>query len=107
MQLPPAGGQKGNYLQWDDIYSVNGGDYRLEVTYANNRVNQYNKAKETRTMVVWVNGKVAGRVDCPYGEGCKKSTMKITLHKGQNIIRIGNNASWSPDIDCIDLTAMK
>lgn len=102
-----VGGQKGNYLQWDDVYSVNGGEYNLDVTYANDRVNQYNKAKETRTMVVWVNGKEAGRVDCPYGEGCRKATMKITLRQGQNTIRIGNKASWSPDIDCIDLTSLQ
>lgn len=102
-----VGGQKGNYMQWDDVYSVKGGEYNLEVTYANDRLNQYNKAKETRTMVVWVNGKEAGRAECPYGEGCRKATMKITLRQGLNTIRIGNNASWSPDIDCIDLTTLQ
>ncbi len=92
-----GGSNSNNYLEWSNVYSKEGGDYKLTIGYI---------CGENRTINVYVNGKKAKGLSCNSGDWEKvgKKTLNITLEKGENTIRLVNTSGWLPDMDYIDVT---
>lgn len=92
-----GGSNSNNYLEWSNVYSKDGGDYKLTIGYI---------CGENRTINVYVNGKKAKGLSCNSGgwEKVGKKTLDITLEKGENAIRLVNTSGWLPDMDYIDVT---
>jgi hypothetical protein len=84
-----------NYMEWRDIYSQEGGDYKLTLSYIIN---------ENRNATLTVNGKSQELTSLNSGGKLAKRFVSIKLNKGLNTIRISNSTGWTPDIDAIDLT---
>ncbi len=91
-----GGSNSNNYLEWRNVYSKEGGDYKLTIAYI---------CGESRTINVYVNGKKAKGLSCNSGgwEKVGKKTLDITLEKGENTIRLVNTSGWLPDMDYIDV----
>lgn len=92
-----GGSNSNNYLEWRNVYSKEGGDYKLTIGYI---------CGESRTINVYVNGKKVKTLSgCNSGgwEKVGKKTLDITLEKGENTIRLVNTSSWLPDMDYIDV----
>ena len=92
-----GGSNSNNYLEWRNVYSKEGGDYKLTIGYI---------CGESRTINVYVNGKRVTGISCNSGgwEKVGKKTLDITLEKGENTIRLVNTSGWLPDMDYIDVT---
>ena len=92
-----GGSNSNNYLEWRNVYSQEGGDYKLTIGYI---------CGESRTINVYVNGKKVKDLSCYSGgwETVSKKTLDITLEQGENTIRLVNTSGWMPDIDYIDVT---
>ena len=67
-----GGSNSNNYLEWSNVYSKEGGDYKLTIGYI---------CGENRTINVYVNGKKAKGLSCNSGgwEKVGKKTLDITL----------------------------
>ena len=91
-----GGRYSNNYLEWRNVYSKEGGDYKLTIAYI---------CGESRTINVYVNGKKAKGLSCNSGgwEKVGKKTLDITLEQGANTIRLVNTSGWMPDLDYIDV----
>lgn len=91
-------GQKAtNDLQWRDVYVFEDGEYEIEIAYATG---------ENRTMIMTVNDAQKKTFTCNSGGWDNVATVsqRITLNKGNNVIRLYTNSGWMPDIDCMTLT---
>lgn len=90
------GGSDKNDLQWRNVYSKDGGKYKLTIAYI---------CGESRSLTVSVNGKKVKTQSCNSGgwEKVAKKTFDITLEPGINTIRLSNTSSWMPDIDYMEL----
>ena len=90
------GQREQNDLQWRNVNSRNGGDYRLTIGYI---------CGESRTANVSVNGKKVKTLSLNSGGWQKvgRRTIDITLEPGDNTIRLWNASGWMPDIDYIEL----
>lgn len=91
-------GTKGNWLEWRNVYSSEGGTYNLSIKYV---------CEEDRKADLTVNGEMLHPVTyigSPNKNEVLEKNMKVRLKKGVNVIRIGNNEGYAPDIDCIVLT---
>lgn len=90
------GGKDKNDLQWRNVYSQEGGDYKLTIGYV---------CGESRSITVTVNGKKVQTLSANSGSWNKvgRKTVNIQLQKGQNTIRLSNASGWMPDIDYIDV----
>lgn len=86
-----------NDLQWRNVYSLDGGEYSMDLYY---------QTGESRSVTVEVNGTRVGSYSLNSGSYSKvgKKTIKINLEAGENTVRLYNNSSWMPDIDCMKLT---
>lgn len=90
------GGKPGNYAEWKEVYSEEGGRYDMVISCF---------SAGDRTLEVWVNG-VKTVVDSfrTAGEGeASFASIQVDLEKGYNCIRIGNSYNWAPDLDCFRL----
>jgi hypothetical protein len=85
-----------NDLQWRNVYSLEGGDYKLTIGYI---------CGENRSLTVSVNGKKVQTFSANSGswEKVGRKTLNIQLQKGQNTIRLSSTSGWMPDIDYIDV----
>ena len=85
-----------NDLQWRNVYSDNGGKYRLTIAYISG---------ENRNITVSVNGKKVQTVNVNSGgwSSVGRRNIDINLEKGYNIIRLSNATGWMPDIDYMEL----
>ena len=86
-----------NDLQWRDVYSHKGGEYRLTIGYI---------CGETRNITVSVNGKKVQTLSVN-GDGWNavaRRSITIQLLQGINTIRLSNSTSWMPDIDYMEVT---
>ena len=90
------GGREQNDLQWRNVYSQEGGDYKLTIGFI---------CGESRNITVSVNGKKVQTVSVNSGSWDKVGTrtLNIQLLKGWNTIRLSNATAWMPDIDYIDV----
>jgi hypothetical protein len=86
-----------NDLQWRNVYSLDGGEYSMDLYY---------QTGESRSVTVEVNGTRVGTYSLNSGSYSKvgKKTIKINLKAGENTVRLYNNSGWMPDIDCMKLT---
>lgn len=93
-----GGSNSNNYLEWSNVYSKEGGDYKLTIGYI---------CGENRTINVYVNGKKVKGLSCNSGgwEKVAKKTLDIKLEQGENTIRLVNTSGWMPDLDYIDVTS--
>ncbi len=93
------GNNKDNYMEWKQVYSKTGGDYQLTIDYITG---------EERPLAISVNGKQIHniKVTGPNWESVASKTVRITLKKGMNTIRLGEQDTWAPDIDCIKLAVI-
>ena len=87
-----------NYMEWRDIYSFEGGKYRLSISYATGA---------SRNMDVYVNGELVRSLKnlktSNYNTDWGTTSVNITLRPGQNTIRLGNATAFAPNIDYIQL----
>lgn len=92
------GGSKDNVIEWSNVRSKKGGDYELTIAYLSG---------EDRDMDVCVNGSKVKTVTVNSGsqQTVATVTVPITLRKGDNVISLGNDAKWMPDIDYISVAA--
>lgn len=96
MYVNHLGNRPDNYLEWRDVYSMEGGEYTLTVRYA---------SQEPRSMTVTVNnGLNKSLINLSSGDYTNKwSTVdvKVNLKKGYNTVRLSNDTDWMPNIDCL------
>ena len=87
-----------NDLQWRNVYSDNGGDYQMVLSYMSG---------DNRNLTVSVNGKDVQTLTCNSGGYDKvgTKTLKVTLQQGENLIRLYNKSSSAemPNIDCMTI----
>jgi|GEM_PF-1716393 len=90
------GKSKKNSLEWRNVYSKDGGEYTLKLTYITG---------ETRTVNLVVNGTDERKLDLNSGGWATPKTTEITvnLNRGNNTILLYNASVWMPDIDCMKL----
>jgi hypothetical protein len=86
-----------NDLQWNNIYSQDGGKYVMTVAFISG---------ENRKVDIDVNGVLTTSVSLNSGGWTTvgKKDVEINLNKGFNTIRFHNSAAWMPNFDYIDLT---
>lgn len=95
MKVSYLGGTPGNYAEWKEVYSEDGGNYDMDITYC------WGKDRE---LEVTVNGK-AQLLKPLFNDNEKHIiTLPVNLKRGYNNIRLGNSYNWAPDIDCFTLT---
>ena len=83
-------------IQWQHVYSEEGGDYYLTTSFMSG---------ESRSMTLEVNGKKIASISASNkGWGTVQTNRrKITLQPGDNVIRLYNTSAYMPNIDCIRL----
>jgi len=86
-----------NDLIWRDVYSENGGEYKLSIAFISG---------ENRNITVSVNGKTVQTISANSGgwQTVGKKSLTIQLEKGINTIRLSNPSTWMPDIDYIEVS---
>lgn len=90
-------GKGDNWMEWRRVFSQKGGHYTLTLNYV---------AGTQTSLDLSVNGKKSILSDLQTGNSekvCQKE-VEITLQPGMNIIRIGNEQDFTPEIDNIVLT---
>ncbi|MGN0230059.1 MAG: alpha-galactosidase [Muribaculaceae bacterium] len=83
-----AGGSATNYLRWNDVYSKNGGNYRITFHFM--------PAKSDFSAEASVNG-------TKFAISRGNTSIEITLRKGDNEVRIGNAKATLPALDYISV----
>ena len=93
------GGDDDNYMEWKQVFSKKGGDYDLVIKYVSG---------EDRPLALSVNDDDLPALTLNGGSWDKvaQKTVRIKLKKGMNTIRLGEQDSWAPNIDCIELNAI-
>lgn len=90
-----------NYLEWDNIFSSEGGKYQLTFRYA---------SPDPRSMTIDVNGCNIATLDGlstgHTSQGWKTVSLEINLNKGINTIRVHNPHSFAPNLDYLSLVKM-
>ena len=90
-----------NYMEFRDVWSREGGTYKLTVDYL---------PQESASFQLSVNGSQPETINtgANIGNDAVLATATATVHlrKGLNTIRISNPSRWTPAIDCIRLTHM-
>lgn len=85
-----------NVMKWKNVYTKKGGKYDIAVSYS---------CSDERGLFIDVNGKRQYANGLNSGSGNFKDVVfTANLNPGNNIITIGNDYSWAPDIDGITLT---
>ena len=85
-----------NDLQWRDVVSREGGDYKLNIAYISG---------ESRSITVSINGSKVQTVSVNSGgwDRVGRKTITVHLEPGRNTVRLSNASGWMPDLDYIDL----
>ncbi|MBP3774118.1 MAG: alpha-galactosidase [Bacteroidaceae bacterium] len=90
-----------NYMEWRDVYSKNGGRYKLTFKYM---------SAEPRDMRLAVNGafvkEFTGLVSGHYTDKISECSVEVDLKKGYNTVRLSNPTAWAPNIDCVEVTKL-
>lgn len=85
------GNNADNYMEWRNVYTKTGGQYKLSIKYA---------STETRNFTVTVNGTDSTAVTVGSSNGnIGSKTIVVTLKPGINVVKIGNASGFAPDID--------
>ena len=91
------GGKESNDLQWRKVYSAEGGEYTMALTFF---------SAEDRSAKISVNGGEPIEDTFNSGSWSKSATKEYTIHldKGYNLVRLYSESAWMPNIDCMKLT---
>ncbi len=89
----------GNYMEWRNVHSAQGGRYKLTIRYASG---------ENRNLLVHVNGTEAGFFEKLNSGGWDNAwrtiDLDVELRPGFNTIRLGEPVGFAPNIDYIELS---
>lgn len=90
------GNHADNWLEWRNVYSLEGGDYEVTLSYV---------TKQARNVEVSVNGTPARQLTLNGTSWSTPASTTFTLHlePGNNVVRLANATGWAPDIDCMTL----
>ena len=90
------GRRAANDIQWKNVYSVEGGKYKMTLAYVSG---------ENRNLILEVNGKKVKSVSLNSGNWSTFKTYKfdIELNAGENVVRLYNTSGWMPSIDYMRL----
>ncbi|MDO4163394.1 MAG: alpha-galactosidase [Bacteroides sp.] len=96
MKVTRLGGRSENYAEWKEVYSHKGGTYRMNISYL---------CGETRNLNVFVNGEKYTLKGLTSGSDEKVAIASLTvkLQPGQNVVQMGDDYGWAPDIDMFTL----
>lgn len=99
MKVGRIGGRKENFLKWDNVYTIDGGQYEMEIFYT---------SPGWRTLNVDVNGTVHQLKALRANEKGRTASVKliVNLRQGENMVSMVTPYDWSPDIDCFTLTKL-
>lgn len=88
------GRSKKNNIEWRNVYSREGGEYTLSLTYVTG---------ESRNATLVVNGEEVQTLSLNSGGWSTAKTVELTvnLQKGNNSVMLYNSSAWMPDIDCM------
>ncbi len=103
MTVSNLGADKDNFAQWNNVFSENGGTYKMKIKYipAELQDREINDHK----IEVTVNGTTTrlSELETDSSKGIATAELDINLDKGYNTIKIGSRRTWVPDIDCFEL----
>lgn len=92
------GNKQSNYLQWNNVYSQQGGKYKMIIHYL---------SAEDRSIRVAVNGIFVNEMthlnSGSWHHQTSSCSLEIQLEKGINTIKLSNPAEWMPNIDRMEL----
>lgn len=95
------GNDADNYMEWRNVWSNNGGTYKMSIRYA---------SAENRNLSVKVNGKevtsFSNLNSGDYTKDWKTVTVNVKLHKGMNKVELGSANGFAPNIDKMTLQKM-
>ena len=97
MAVTQLGYKPTNDLQWRDVYSREGGEYRLTLRCF---------SPERRTLFFSVGIGAGEAVTVPAAAGWQDIELRATLAPGVNMLRLCNDRDAMPDIDYIDITPL-
>lgn len=94
------GNKPENDLQWRNVYSLNGGEYTMQLTFI---------CGENRPAKISVNGgdPIEATLNSNSWSVSATKEFKIQLNKGYNVIRLYTDSGWMADIDCMKLNCDK
>lgn len=93
-----VGGSKENLARWNEVYSKEGGNYRIDIRYYPRKDSQLH---------LHVNGQPVSLSGSVQTQGQPQTiSATIKLRPGNNTIEMNSPYTWTPDIDCFDLTKM-
>ena len=95
MKISRLGGREENFAEWSEVYSEKGGKYNMTIFYS---------CDKNRKLEVSVNGTETVLKDLNSNKEVKSITIPVTLQKGYNTVRMGNDFGWAPDIDRFTLS---
>lgn len=97
MKVSNIGGSEENIAEWKEVYSEKGGEYDMTIYYSCDKNRKLEvSVNETKTEIKDLNSGNKEKVT--------SVTIPVTLVAGNNVIRMGNNFGWAPDIDCFKLS---
>lgn len=103
MLVTNLGGHRDNYARWNEVFSEEGGRYRMTVCYvpAAKREREIND----RRLEVTVNGTRVSltELETDRSKGVCRAELTVDLQKGYNTVSIGSRLTWTPDLDCFVL----
>lgn len=91
------GNRADNDLVWPHVYSREGGDYTLTLSYISG---------DSRKTIITTNGQQAysGSLNSGGWGNIKQLTLKVKLKAGDNVVRIyTDDGNWLPNIDCMKI----
>lgn len=96
------GGSEDSYVLFGHVTAEEDGTYYLMVRYFSG---------EDRQVYVSVNGEEPQVIDCKssgaWSEYASQAYAKVTLHKGENTIKVYNPKAYCPDLDAIGISTTK
>lgn len=95
MAVTQLGYKPTNDLQWRDVYSREGGEYRLTLRCL---------SPEERTIYLSVGPGAAQTVQVGAAKGWQDVDVSVRLEPGVNVIRLANDRGPMPDVDYMELS---
>lgn len=103
MTVSNAGSKSGNFLEWDEVWSDEGGTYTMTISYVPAVPGE--REINDQCIEVQVNGfsTLLKDIERNRDMGVCKVSLQVHLDKGYNTVRIGSSYTWAPDIDCFTI----
>lgn len=92
VKVSRLGGREENFAEWSEVYSEKGGTYEMTIYYT---------CEKDSKLELSVNGVKSelGGLNSGNNDHVQSVTLSVNLIAGNNVIRMGNNFGWAPDID--------